>query len=84
MNEQELMRRKISAHQFASWELHLFLDSHPNNCEAAKKLEECRATTAKLIREYEEKYGTFVESSSNTSRWQWINGPWPWETEENS
>lgn len=83
MREQEQLKRKISAHTFSAWELHLFLDSHPNNCEAAKKLDECRAMIKKLTKEYEEKYGTLTESSSNTSRWQWINGPWPWETEDN-
>ena len=30
MSEQEALRRRISAVQFAAWELHLFLDSHPN------------------------------------------------------
>lgn len=81
MKEQDMLRRKISAHTFAAWELHLFLDSHPNNCEAAKKLDECRMMIAKLTKEYEEKFGTLTESSDNTSRWQWVNGPWPWETE---
>ena len=42
MNEQEMLMRKISSLRFSMWELHLFLDSHPNNCDAARKLEEAR------------------------------------------
>lgn len=82
MNEQAMLRRKIQAHQFAAWELHLFLDSHPNNCDAAKKLEETRAQIAAMREEYEKKYGPLFESSNNTSRWQWVSGPWPWELED--
>lgn len=83
MREQEALKRKIHAYSFASWELHLFLDSHPNNCEAAKKMDEYKKMIAKLTKEYEEKYGMLTENSSNSSRWQWVNGPWPWETEDN-
>ncbi len=36
MSEEQAMRRRIAAMQFAMWELHLFLDTHPNNCDAAK------------------------------------------------
>ncbi len=83
MSEQEALRRRIYAVEFASWELHLFLDSHPNNCEAAKKLEEYRARGQRLRKEFEEKYGPIGETPQNTSRWAWISDPWPWEKEAN-
>lgn len=79
----EPMKRRISAMRFACWELHLFLDTHPNNCEAARRLEEYRTRLAQQVKEYEEAYGPLNELSSNTSRWDWINGPWPWEREGN-
>ena len=82
MNEQERLLRRIRAMQFAQWELHMFLDTHPNDCEAAKKLEEYRTKTAALIKEYEAAYGPMNETSTNTSRWAWITNPWPWETGE--
>ena len=31
MNEEQLMRKRYYAARFAVWELHLFLDTHPNN-----------------------------------------------------
>lgn len=76
-----MMRRKIGAMQFACWELHLFLDTHPNNCEAARRLEEYRQRLQRQVKEYEDNFGPLNELSSKTSRWDWINGPWPWEAE---
>ncbi len=80
MSEQEKLYRRITAHSFSIWELHLFLDSHPNNADAAKKLEQCRKKREELVAEYEAAYGPLNELGSQTSRWAWITGPWPWET----
>ncbi len=82
MSDKDMLKRKIDATSFALWELHLFLDSHPENCEAAKKHAECTATLNILKKEYEEKYGAVIETPDNTSRWEWISGPWPWELED--
>ena len=82
MSEQEKLMRRLNAHRFTAWELHLFLDSHPNNCEAAKKMEETRKKIAELTAQYEAAYGPLNETSDAASRWAWITGPWPWETEE--
>lgn len=83
MTEQEALRRRICAAEFAAWELHLFLDTHPDNAEAARKLEEYRAKGARLRKEYEEKYGPIGELMTEVSRWAWITDPWPWEKEAN-
>lgn len=80
MTEQERLMRQLSAYKFSAWEFHVFLDTHPNNCEAAKKLEETRKKIDELTAQYEAAYGPIAESSSKTSRWAWITGPWPWET----
>ena len=83
MSEEQAMRRRIAAMQFAMWELHLFLDTHPNNCDAAKKLDDYNMRTEKLVKEFEEKFGPIHETPQNTSRWAWISDPWPWEKEGN-
>lgn len=82
MTEQEKLMRQINAYRFMAWELHIFLDTHPNDCEAAKKLKETRAKIDELTRKYEDAYGPMGETSNQTSRWAWITGPWPWEIEE--
>ena len=77
MNDQARLRRRISAVQFAAWELHLYLDSHPNCAEASKKLAEYRALHKKLKTEYEDKYGPLNETSpafafsANHARYSW-------------
>ena len=84
MNEQQKLMRQISAYSFSAWELHIFLDTHPDNCDAAKKLAEVRAKLNDLTEKYEAKYGPINETSRDTSRWAWITGPWPWEKEANT
>lgn len=79
MNEREAMARRIYAVEFACWELHLFLDTHPGSCDAARKLEEYQARAKKLRCEFEEKYGPIGETPQDASRWAWIRDPWPWE-----
>ena len=54
MSEEQLLRKRYYAAQFAVWELHLFLDTHPNNKEAARRLEEHQGRAAHLKREFEE------------------------------
>ena len=73
MKEEQMMRKRYYAARFACWELHLFLDTHPNNKEAAHRLK----------KEYEEKFGPMGEQGQETSRWAWVSDPWPWEKEGN-
>ena len=83
MSEQERLMRQISAYKFSAWELHMFLDTHPNNCEAAQRLKEAQKKAAELTEKYESQFGPINETSRDTSRWAWITGPWPWEVEAN-
>ena len=59
---------------FAMWELRLYLNTHPNDCEALA-----------LFRLLEEKScdpnyaSTFACDDGQYSGWSWVNGPWPWE-----
>lgn len=70
----------LSSLQFILWELHLYLDTHPDDCEAMarhkKYTEECTAMRA----DFEEKYGPL--SAATGSGCAWLANPWPWDTEE--
>ncbi len=81
MSEREMMLRRLSSIQFAMFELHLFLDTHPGDREAAKKYEDLMAQADALKAEYEAKYGPLSHSNASTCKWAWIKDPWPWETE---
>lgn len=83
MTMREKLMRQISANAFAAWELHIFLDTHPDNCDAAKKLAEVQAKQKKLVETYEASYGPINETTRDSNRWAWISDPWPWEQEAN-
>ena len=57
MNNREELLNQIASFDFAIVELHLFLDTHPNNSSAAAKLDEYIAKSNKLRKEFEDKYG---------------------------
>ena len=50
MNQQQRMMRQLSSMKFAAWELHIFLDTHPGNCEAARKKAEVDQRIEELLR----------------------------------
>ena len=79
MNEQKKLLMRLSAAQFAAWELHMFLDTHPCDKTANEMFRKYTAETAMLKKEYESKYGPLTGPSSNEA--DWLNDPWPWENE---
>ena len=82
MSEQERLMRKICACRFAMWELKIFLDTHPNECGAMKRLAEYRKYTQELVAQYEDTYGPMNLNSDTANRVAWVQEPWPWETEQ--
>lgn len=82
MTERQILMKKLSTYAFAADDLHLFLDTHPNDRETAAKLAGYREKLMPLVKEYESKYGPLTVDDKNGNRWGWIQSPWPWETEE--
>ena len=80
MNKDALLE-KIQALAFAKTETELFLDSHPNDMLALdyfhKTLDALLAATA----EYEARFGPLTTQGASRERWNWIDGPWPWQRE---
>lgn len=79
MSERERLLRQISMVDFAILELHMFLDTHPNDSNAATKLDEYQIKSAALTHEFESKYGPLSANDRNANRWAWISNPWPWD-----
>ena len=79
MNKREKLLRSISAVQFALWELHLYLNTHPADMEALSLHEQYEMKLAKLRAEYEEKYGPLTPMRGEGI--DWLKNPWPWEIE---
>lgn len=82
MCEKAMWKRKIFEYDFAIHELVLFLDTHPDCKKAMALLCEYRDRRKEILVAYEQKYGTLVITPADVrpaERWQWIDGPWPWE-----
>lgn len=78
MNERESLLRRLSAAQFAAFEMHLYLDTHINDCKAMEMRDRYRAKYQELLKEYEAKYGPLSIGSAQSSS-EWLADPWPWE-----
>lgn len=82
MNECKHLLHKISTAQFAAWELHIYLDTHPNDADARRRYKEYEDQARRLVDEYQSKYGPlYPQDTMGDTSWDWIDSPWPWETE---
>ena len=63
---------------FATWEVRLFLDTHPNDTEAIAAYGELCAQSGCVSN-----YACLPESMYDSGCWEWINNPWPWEPQAN-
>ena len=82
-NEQAL-KEKISAVDFAITETVLYLDAYPTSEKALAFYRRLVAQKAGLVTEYERRYGPLTHfGNTDCSTWRWVDGPWPWECEAN-
>lgn len=82
MTDRENLLKKISEYQFAALDLQLYLDTHPENREMLRKMTEYKNEMYKYREEFERKYGPLTKNMNDTNNWQWVKGPWPWESED--
>ena len=85
MSKKQPLKRYIASLDFAIHETVLFLDTHPTNRRALAYLNEQKKRRAAAIKEYESLFGPYVTAAKDAAsddRWTWIDGPWPWENEE--
>lgn len=80
MNEREKCLKELSAAQFVLWELHLYLDTHPDDCEAMERHKKYTVKLNQLRDAFEDKYGPL--STRTGSGENWLQNPWPWDVEE--
>ena len=60
----------------------LFLDTHPTNTCALKAYRQLRTQREAAVRAYEAAVGPVdFYSAGGKNAWNWVQGPWPWETE---
>lgn len=80
-NNKCMLRRRITAYDFAMYELVEYLDTHPNDIRALRLREDYQAKRADCVREYEAQFGPYIVTANDVTgdRWSWIDNPWPWE-----
>ncbi len=79
MTEKQSLMKKIATYDFAIVELNLYLDTHPNDIEAHKKLEEYEKKSNELREKFESEYGPIIFRDTPDNRMKWIKNPWPWD-----
>lgn len=79
MNERQKLMARLSAVQFAAWELHMYLDTHPCDTAAHETFRKHSAEAARLKNEYESKYGPLTITGTEDA--DWLCDPWPWDLE---
>lgn len=82
MSNRERLLRRIAAYDFAIVELQIFLDTHPTNPEAIRKLDEYTKKSDVLRNQFEEQFGPIQSNNIESNRLAWISNPWPWDNEE--
>lgn len=85
MTEQEKLMRKIQICDFALLEAALYLDTHKTDSEALRYFRKHKELQKALRDEYTEKYGPLkISDNSAQKKWEWVEGPWPWEYSSSS
>ena len=80
MNKNELMR-KIQELSFAKVETELFLDTHPACRAALDYYHKIIGELDMAMTEYQNRFGPITAEASASDRWNWVDGPWPWQYE---
>ena len=79
MSKREKMLRSLSAAQFALWELHVYLDTHPTDLEAVALHEKYEKKYRSLKQDYESAFGPLSPTTGEGVGW--LQDPWPWDAE---
>jgi spore coat protein JB len=80
-NEREALLDRVRELDFATLDLGLYLDTHPDDEEMIKSYNQYLNQEKQASAEYESRYGPLSRSSEtlNTYPWAWIMPPWSWE-----
>ena len=81
LSKEELLK-KLRSHQFARFDLSLFLNTHPHDKRALQMHAELSKKANELREEYVKMYGPLTSADCvSTENWCWNDDPWPWEAQ---
>ena len=80
MTEQQSALQELMALDFKLYDLQLYLNTHPFDCEALEIYQELNKEAQAARAKYESRFGPLSPINAATDcEWSWINNPWPWE-----
>ena len=80
--QQQALLNSLSQYQFATLDLALYLDTHPNDPVALYKHNACCTQYNQLKAAYERMYGPLsLYDCDPSGEWRYINEPWPWNAD---
>lgn len=82
MNKKDFLK-EITAVDFSLIDLHLYLNTHPNDRNALMTYNSLVTKARILKQDYEKLFGPLSYGCYSQYPWQWINEPWPWECAAN-
>lgn len=75
---------ELQALEFVVLELGLYLNTHSEDAEAFAMYKQYAAMEKAAKAAYEAKFGPLTKASAATGdRYRWLQGPWPWNFEQN-
>lgn len=78
--ERKKLLKEIMEYDFALQELILFLDTHPNDCQALDMYTAMQERSKNAKKTYQQYFGALCANEVDAKdKWTWIQGPWPWE-----
>lgn len=88
--DREQLLKKLTVMDFMATDLHLYLNTHPEDAEALKMFNEVVNQSTTVRKDYEKTFGPLtsfrsedVDENGTSPQWRWINNPWPWEKDFN-
>lgn len=79
MTKREAAMRKLQRAKFTLLEMHLYLDTHPEDLEMLAAYKKAAARYALALDEYAEQFGTVQWLRAPGV--EWLRNPWPWDSE---
>ena len=82
MNDRNTFMQWINEASFMTNDLHLYLNSHPDDEQAYASFCEYLKRRKDTMKEYARRFGPLTIDTAcdeQSCSWKWISGPWPWE-----
>jgi len=83
MTEREVLLKRVQVCDFALNDAALFLDTHPEDAAALAYYKKYLDMRTDIVSNFESRFGPLTKGAYDGGpRWKWVDGPWPWQIEE--